>query len=368
MSSSLPTSPAIASPDWKRLIQEAIATPDPTLSNFKITRLHYLLSCRLLEVIGPAAGANFHSWAVWGSRKAGVTIRQEDKDQASRDATVVAGIVGGIVGALVGWLSANSLGFPTGLSIIVWILIGTATGGVSGYLLAGYTRRAAARLILAGNRTVLDDIGQVTANYLAYVDRIDNRQHDCEAEFATFLATLRPGATEQGGQDLLRQAFINYETARRNNDAKTQHECNYFANCLAVLHEHIRLQPYISKSLPFLISKCVTQRLMTYSVGEQLLAVHEDVPPLADAAFPTTLMTISSPELREFLEGPAGWDVARGKLANTKASDWTKIRERMGYIVNLFRTRHLQNDVVASPYTTEQLATISAGSIPDHPW
>jgi len=34
------------------------------------------------------------SWAVWGSRKAGVTIRQEDLDSAIRDAFVVAGGVG----------------------------------------------------------------------------------------------------------------------------------------------------------------------------------------------------------------------------------------------------------------------------------
>jgi hypothetical protein len=47
---------------------------------------------------GTDAGANFHTWAVWGSRKAGVTIRQEDLGEALRNATVVAGIVGLIVG------------------------------------------------------------------------------------------------------------------------------------------------------------------------------------------------------------------------------------------------------------------------------
>jgi len=59
----------------------------PCTSIGNITRLHFFLSTALREVVGPEAGANFHSWAVWGSRKAGVTIRQEDKDQASRETT-----------------------------------------------------------------------------------------------------------------------------------------------------------------------------------------------------------------------------------------------------------------------------------------
>src|SRR4029077_2990904 len=72
---------------WERAIREAVDDPDPVLANLKITRCHYLLSRALGDVLGPDAGANFHSWAVWGSRKAGVTIRQEDLDQARRDGT-----------------------------------------------------------------------------------------------------------------------------------------------------------------------------------------------------------------------------------------------------------------------------------------
>ena len=150
--------------------------------------------------------------------------------------------------------------------------------------------------------------------------------------------------------------------------AKVQHECNYFANCLAVLHEHIRLQPYISKSLPFLIRKCVTQRLMTYSVGAKQLSVHEDVPPLGDAAYPKTLLRIDNPQLNDFLDGPNGWNAGRRTLENTRANDWTQIRERMGYIVNLFRTQHVAAEVVAAPYSEEQFEAIEAGILPPAPW
>lgn len=348
--------------DWNALISEAIETADPVLSNLRITRVHYLLSCALQEVIGPDAGANFHTWAVWGSRKAGITIRQEDRDQASRDATIVAGIVGGLVGVGVGWFFAWLASWSLAWSIVSWVLSGVAVGGASGYLLAGYTRTEASRLILEGNRIVLDDIGRATARYLACVSRVNNSALD------DFLAGFRKGPTEQGGQDLLRTAFEQYEKSRRSSEAKVRHESNYFANCLAVLHEHIRLQPYISRSLPFLIRRCVTERLMTYSVGQQMLSVHEDVPPLSDVSFPPTLTSLDSAELREFLEGHQGWDRGRGSLANTRAKDWTRIRERMGYIVNLFRTRHLQPDLAMSPYSGEQMEQIAAGEFPSRPW
>ena len=353
---------------WNSLISEAIETPDPLLSNFKITRLHYLLSCELQHAVGQAAGANFHSWAVWGSRKAGVMIRQEDKDQASRDATIVAGVVGAIFGVGTGWLFASLSDWSMLWSIVAWVLIGLVTGGCRGHLLARYTRSTASRLILEGNRIVLDDIGRETARYLDYVHEATLGSGDYDDTFRVFLAEFRDGPTEQGGQELLRRAFQQYETARRSSDTKVQHECNYFANCLAVLHEHIRLQPYISKSLPFLIRKCVTQWLMTYSVGETQLVVHEDVPPLSQAVFPSTLATLDNSKLKEFLDGPNGWDVGRGKLENTRANDWTKIRERMGYIVNLFHTRHTEAAVATSPYSAQQLETIEDGRLPSRPW
>jgi hypothetical protein len=61
---------------WKRLIEEAIQEPDRALSNLKVTQAHHLLSHALRDVVGAEGGANFHTWAVWGSRKAGVTIRE----------------------------------------------------------------------------------------------------------------------------------------------------------------------------------------------------------------------------------------------------------------------------------------------------
>ena len=48
------------------------------LANLRITLVHRDLSLALRRLIGDSSGANFHTWAVWGSKTAGRTIRHED--------------------------------------------------------------------------------------------------------------------------------------------------------------------------------------------------------------------------------------------------------------------------------------------------
>ncbi len=343
---------------WTTLIQDALAEPSATLSNFKITRLHYLLANALRQTIGEEAGANFHTWAVWGSRKAGVTIRQEDRDQASRDGTMVGGIVGAIVGLGIGALLH---GWIAWYAIFAWTLVGGICGGLTGRLIILRSRRVAAQLILHGNRIVLDDIGRQSARFIATFR--DAREPDAK-QLERFLADFRPGHSEADGQDLLKQAFALYWRAKYAADVKEKHEAAYFANCLAVLHEHYRLQPYIKGSLPWIISKCVTQRLMQFDIGPVRLAVSHDVPSLAELPFPSTLMDLRDRDLVEFLHGPNGWDKAGIALAGTAAQDWTQIRERMRYIVNLFRVLHVSPTVWEPPFSDEFLQDIADGRIP----
>ena len=334
---------------WEREITKAIETTDPSLSNRLITLVHYRLSQVLHSVTGTDAGANFHTWAVWGSRKAGVTIRQEDLGEALRNATVVSGIVGFLVGLAV-----------SGLSVAFWLtnlpwaivipsaLVGMVCGALTGRWIATYSRREASRLVLEGNRIVLEDIGKQTARFV----ELFHNKHDADPKsLEDFLSQLRTGETSSGGQDLLRRAFANYYTARYTKDIKQKHECTYFANCLAVLHEHIRLEPYIKRSMPFIIRKCATKRLMQFDVGQVKLKVSEEVPPLEGVPFPPSLHELSSQELEDFLNGENGWG---GDLVATPARDWTRIRDRMRYIVQLFRAMHLDRSVFSEPYTSEQ--------------
>lgn len=58
--------------------------------------------------------------------------------------------------------------------------------------------------------------------------------------------------------------------------------------------------------------------------------------------------------LSTFLNGSNGWG---GNLVTSPARDWTKIRERMRYIVQLFRVMHLDQSVFSEPYTSEATVT-----------
>ena len=61
-----------------RVDVEEAAGPDPELCNLRITLAHEDMLLALRRVTGADCGANFHTWAVWGSKTAGRTIRQED--------------------------------------------------------------------------------------------------------------------------------------------------------------------------------------------------------------------------------------------------------------------------------------------------
>ena len=331
---------------WEQEIADAIATSDAAASNRKITLVHFNLSQALQEVTGGDSGANFHTWAVWGSRKAGVTIRQEDLGEAIRNATIVSGIVGLIVGVL-----ASSISIGVWLTSWPWLivvpsaLVGMALGGLTGCLIAIYSRREASRLVLEGNRIVLEDIGKQTARF---VETFHDKPQPDDALLEKFLSELRPGETSKVGQDLLREAFTNYYVARYANDLKQKHEATYFANCLAVLHEHIRLEPYIKGSMPFIIRKCATKRLMQFDVGKVKLKVSEEVPRLEGIPFPESLRDLHNRRLIEFLVGSDGWG---GDLKVMPTRDWTNIRERIRYIVQLFRVMHLDHSVFSEPDT-----------------
>ncbi len=344
-----------------QLIAEAVQQPDPVLSNLQVTYAHYQLSLALQQVVGPEGGANFHTWATWGSRKAGVTIRQEGLERALREVTLLSSCTGMAAGLLLGLVLWRWLPW--------WIVpglsgVGAACAAWTGrrWLILG--RRRAAECMLAGNRTVLEDIGGQTARFIAWFHQA--RGPD-PASFARFLEGFRGGKTEEGGQDLLRRAFTHYHRAALTDSVQVKQQAVFLANCLAILHEHVRLQPYIAGALPWIVRRCVTCRLLRYDVGPLRLAVGDDVPSLAGLDYPESLRTLTDPELVELLFGRDGLDRGGNTLAGTGSSDWTRLDQRMRYVVNLFRALHLHPDVFTAPYTASQFEQIRAGQVPPGP-
>jgi len=307
------------SEQWIGAIEDACAEPDRARSNRLITRLHYLLSEALAGKLGRDGGPNFHSWAVWGSRKAGVTIRQEDLDSAIGNATVTAGVVGGIVGAAAGVLAGRLLGWtPDYFTAAIGATIGTLTGSWAGRQLAIWSRRKAAKLILRGNRIVLQDIGEQSVRFLHLLENGATSEGR-----AAFFAGLSAGPTEQHGQDRLATAFHSYLVAFDSNDLEAKRAAMIAGNCAIVYHEHIRLEPYIRGAMPFIIRRCVTQRWMSYKIGERVLAVTEDIP---------------------------------GVPTPTAARNWARIEERMRYVFALFRKFHNAPEVFSTPFSEIEMA------------
>jgi hypothetical protein len=341
-------------------IAAAVQEPDPVLANLLITRCHYLLSQALQRALGPGAGANFHSWAVWGSRKAGVTIRQEDLDDARRDGSIVGGIVGALVGLGCGWL----LRFP------LWVMPGAAALGAlcgiaSGRLIISHSRQRSAGLVLAGNRTVLEDIGLQTVRFLRWLAQLPLDQPSDATEF---LAVMQPGAVGQQNQELLRQAFAQYYRARMANSQAEKEQATYFGNCFAVWHEHVRLEPYIQGAMPLIIRRCVTQRLLQFDIGAVRLAVAQDVPTNDSAAALAVPRSTHSKQALELLRQGSGNVQSGAPFKGTAAGDWTRIKERMRYVFALFQAFHAEPQVFASPYDATQLAALAAGQRPQGSW
>lgn len=297
---------------WVRAIDEACAEPDPARSNQWITGLHYDLSEALADGLGREGGPNFHTWAVWGSRKAGVTIRQEDLDSAIRNATAAAGIVGCVIGAVSGVFAGHWLGWGhDSFTAASGAGIGALTGGWSGWQIAIWGRAKAAKLILQGNRIVIQEIGAQSAHFVELLES-GATSEGREA----FFARLRPGSTVRHGQDRLATAFRSYLEAYDSSDLETKRAAMIAGNCAIVYHEHIRLEPYIRGAMPFILRRCVTRRWMTYKIGERSLTVCEDLP------------GIPSP---------------------TAARNWAKIDERMRYVFALFRKFHNAPEVFSKP-------------------
>jgi hypothetical protein len=89
------------------------------------------------------------------------------------------------------------------------------------------------------------------------------------------------------------------------------------------------------------------------------------VPSVLGNAFPETLRTLDMPELVAFMRGMDGWDRTPDSLDGSHARDWSRLEDRMNFIVDLFRSRHLADEVFAQPFSADQCAAIRAGRMPD---
>jgi hypothetical protein len=165
----------------------------------------------------------------------------------------------------------------------------------------------------------------------------------------------------------LRGAYRHYYDASRAADADRRDEFMLCGNLLAILHEHERLEPYIDESVPRPLRRFVTSHVLGFTVGAEAMKVSRDVTSRGAAPFPETLRTIENHELESLLSGPQGWDRTPNSLAGSGARDWTKLSDRMNFIVDLFRSRQTDPDLFRAPFSPEQRDAIMAGRVPAGP-
>lgn len=359
------------------------------LRNLQITLCYADLSGAMGAVM--PANANWCTFAVWASKQAGVTIRDEDLERAVRARLVRSSVLRGPI------------------LRVIELVGGTVEHHVQvlAKLIADFGPfRRSSDAVARGNKKVYEEIGREFARFLPLV--AEGRQ-ESRAAIDEFCNELRPGAPPDG-QGLLRDAFHAYYRARFDPDPDACAQLALLANLKIGFHEQSRLQPEIAEALDAtvvppaelqdLVHDAIVEqlplfgRLMRFAlpwirrrykalaaeIAAELADVAEDVatqhlmsimlPPdrilsLArdlDLPIPAPLETLRNEDLVALL---APLEPTPGSLEGTGARDWADLDERMRFIAALFRCEQQDALLNGPPFTAVQIERIRAGAVPD---
>jgi len=359
-------------------IRKVIANTDSVSRNLQITQSYHDLSLALDEVLD---GVNL-SWCVfatWASKQAGRYIRNEEVPEPLRRFLDLD------VRRRAFWrrlLPGSWLRHPSFLRYIRCTVEDVAAN------------------VAEGNRLVYTLLAPLFARFL---EMVRDHHRPQLAELKRFLTELEREA--QIGETLLR-AFRSDYAARFTTDPKARAEHIFTANALVGWHEQIRLQNAIDAALRGPIRRAlddpqrllwaswpiprglrrlgattfrtlfapairhfedgwagaVTACFMSLATPGKKLQLGEDLPPLADGnAYPIELRELDSREANEVV---ANLDHTPDTTRGSAAHDWTRLADRMNFIVDYFRSRQQSRELLAAPFTLAQVSAIEAGKIP----
>jgi len=360
------------------------------IRNLEITECYWHLSQAMRARTGP--GANWCTFATWASRQAGSSIRGEDLLASFRRR------LGEKARLLAPLQSINRVLLRKGM-FEPDSRLGRAVAGIHTPFDA-FER--ASEAVAQGNLKVFDEIGREFARFMATVPA--DAQPDSDA-VAAFVAGLRAGAAPDG-QDQLKEAFTYYQQQRHEPDPRARAALLLLANLKIGLHEQTRLQPQIaaaldapletaedlgsgvlqvlfpaSKAWPGIVRRptaaatawvagslretavqvsreVITASMMVLALPDMVLSLGRDLV----APVPPAFRGLRHPSLErlvgEFDPCPAG-GTACG------AQDWSDLRQRMHYIVHLFRAYAEDGSLFSRPFTDREVATFRGGVVPD---
>jgi hypothetical protein len=218
-------------------------------------------------------------------------------------------------------------------------------------------------------------------------------------------ASLKPGPTSQGGQDLLRRAVADYAEAGALRDPRRKAERILRANAQVGAHEQIRLQPHIHNAMtasladrvsallrgraffdprspagvsvssilesrlrPYRMAledvwlRIATSYLMTLELPDGTLRLGRDLPNRpGEPIFPAELSALQDAELLRILR------IYRADEATSHgsgASIWSDLSDRMQFILELFRSRQQDQSLFHPPFDATAMAAIERGTVP----
>ncbi len=384
-------------PETKLAIKWAPPTPeqanaisaelDPAPRNLKITQSYHELTVALTRAFGPT-NVSWCAYATYASKTAGAFIRGEEVPSLIRKYVAAADHLDAGVLGLNNALRTLDEKAHVGHSFVV-----TAIERVMGDI---------TRAVGQGNLIVFAELAPPFARLCQL---FEGPPKGTAEEKAGLLSMFKRGSVEEGGQDLLIEAFTHYYDAMLERDAKKKAELLFWANALVGYHEQIRLQGPIVDSLraplvdtlslvlhedlrskvpehkhggivgalesvfaPFAKriecewQELSTRFLMTLTLPTVTLDLGKDVPRLPEGNdFPSDLATIETPGLVALLEK---LDRTPNTSKGSAAGDWGLLADRMNYVVDFFRSRQQDSTLYEQPFSDEQVAVLKTGKLP----
>ncbi len=374
----LPQGPRVAPGSYPTAadVRNIAAMQDPVARNHAITQGYSDLSNAMGELLG-TENANWSTFATWASKQAGVSIRGEDMPKFFTDALKQADNVMGPLSKVDDLM--RKLGLPA------MPLGDIASAG-------NQALQNVSKAIADGNQLVFNEVGQEFARF------VETFQGDTRYDAAKVEQYLSGFPADK---PLLKESFGHYAQAMFEKDPNKKAELMLLANDKVGLHEQTQLQPYVEKALnapvqetfrnilkqgiesqinalPFpanlagkaalktglvdaalnpavdgmatVFRRLATDHMMKLAVPGEALKLGNDLPPppgMESTLFPPHLRTIENPELRALL---GQLDKSPDSLKNSGAKDWSKLDQRMNYIVDLFRSRQSDPALFDPPF------------------
>lgn len=357
-------------------VKAIAAMKDPVARNYAITQGYHDLSDAMGKLVGND-NANWATYGTWASKQAGVSIRGEDMPKVFTDVLKGAGGLMGPLSKVDDFL--RKLGLPA-------LPLGDI-GAAGQQALDGVSKE-----IAGGNQFVFNEIGQEFARF------IDTFKGDTKPDPAKLQQYLDGFPKDK---PLLKEAFGHYAEAMFEKDPNKKAELMLLANDKVGLHEQTQLTPYVERALnapvkdifakilkqsvegainalPFpanlagkaalksgavdaLLNPVVngaasvfrgiaTEHMMKLAVPGGALKIGNDLPPpkgMESTLFPPHLRRIDNPELKALL---GKLDHSPDSLKGTAAKDWSRLDQRMDYIIDLFRSRQSDPHLFDQPF------------------